>query len=1614
MKLIRILLYSKSNQLVSLGGVNTFVMFFTPFLYILNGNNDLNQRVLHWYSYFIHGLNILRNSNMRIFLFLLFIGIPFVSAQTLTVRNDINDLVTITKNGITTLKWNGTQDVSILSERSGLPALPSYIYKMDLPDGTTIRDVNVLKAKEIQINGTFNIAPLQNIWTQELKPTNSEPNPEIYNSDRRWPEQIVQFTGVKSFNGRQIAHFVITPLQYNPVSGKLYFISEIQIAYSSATPQTEPVKPRSDSYTASLDFVFGNLNKNTESSPSADIFINSESVLFEGKDTYIIIAPQKFASALQPLADWKTQKGIPTIIRTLESIKKEYHSGVDLAEKIRNFIRWSYENRGTKYVLLAGDVEFVPSRNITTGGFTFATDYYFADLDGTWNADQDDIFGEAVDDLDGYPEVYVSRIPVRNTTDISRFITKLFRYEKLEGLSEDEDFPANVLYTAANLSHVNDGKNLITKHIDPEINPDFTRKMLTESDDIGHDPAVAKAEFNKNHGIIFTECHGTAYTIRPGGRYSNLYNYNFDELTNTMPGLYYIASCYTNDIRKRSISERWLLSPNGGGVAYIGNSSYEYPFSGIYLQKEFFNLAFTRGFYHLAEAHFLSRLIYLGYLNYEGPSRIIVYSTLVLGDPEMPIWTEKPSYFTVQSQDTVMNGQSRFMVRVIDKNNAMPVANASVVLYKNGVVYLGSQTDASGNASFPRNFLASDSVHLTISKHNYKPEEQLLNFQAQPGARLELTNYSFFDTNGDSVQVCEPGESAELYFQIINSGDLAVPGNYTIETSCSGAKISMRDSIAILSASIQPGEKQWIGPFTFQISNAFSEDSTMQIQAQFKEDSFIHYSVDIPLKISLPQMNADFTKISMVYWKPEPGRQLSSVGLELTNSGLVAAYDVQYSVSSTDTTVTISGISDSVWTLKAGEQIRLENAFLMQHAQAASGIDLTVVLNDSRGHSWSQKLNFGVPEPPQDLQFKPENATGIQLSWKASGNRDIQGYHVFRKTASEQTFKKITDKPLQNAGYFVDETVEPGLVYSYFVQAVDHSGNLSYSAADTILAWPTLPYQQNFPRQLSSAGIGAMKNGVVSYDLNNDGQAETIATGNRGALNVYNTDGSLRYSVEGLSGSLTVPAVGNVYGDGGKEIVAASYTEGKADNWVFIVDGPTGTLIHAIYLQYNAPTSVVLNDLDNDGLDEIILLTHAGAAPEPPKNTRLWIWKSTGSEWTSFRTWPEEGYTFGDNYSLGNPAVADMDNSGTFSIIVSTQVKGLFCFHPADTSEAVWIKTAKQLADTTATGYLMAPLSLADLDNDGNLDILSASVKNNKLYAVDRFGAALPGWETGIDIEVTDPWGHSSPAIIGNLDSDPEMEIVYVGREHLYILEHDGSSKTGWPIEIENGSSFYESGHGVLSPFNSPVLADLNQDGTQEIIFITAYGILHAIDSQTQKDIIGFPIDTNNDSQQAQSPMVDDIDRDGDLELLLIDSEGYLKIWDVPFKYGQSTELFWNQPYANVKHTGELTAQRIEAISAIDEDPLPTGIPSDFSLDQNFPNPFNPVTVINYKLSAISKVKLVAYNMLGQKIQTLVDKTLPAGTYKVSFNGINLASGIYFYRIQAGSFVKTRKMILLR
>lgn len=107
-----------------------------------------------------------------------------------------------------------------------------------------------------------------------------------------------------------------------------------------------------------------------------------------------------------------------------------------------------------------------------------------------------------------------------------------------------------------------------------------------------------------------------------------------------------------------------------------------------------------------------------------------------------------------------------------------------------------------------------------------------------------------------------------------------------------------------------------------------------------------------------------------------------------------------------------------------------------------------------------------------------------------------------------------------------------------------------------------------------------------------------------------------------------------------------------------------------------------------------------------------------------------------------------------------------------------------------------------------------------------------------------------------------------------------------------------------------------------------------------------------------------------------------------------------------------------EDFAAANSDGIPL-VPLEFTLEQNYPNPFNPETTIRYQLKEISRVKLEIFNVLGQKVRTLVDGQVDTGSHSIVWDGrndigVSIASGVYIYRIKAGNFVKSRKMVLVR
>jgi len=306
--------------------------------------------------------------------------------------------------------------------------------------------------------------------------------------------------------------------------------------------------------------------------------------------------------------------------------------------------------------------------------------------------------------------------------------------------------------------------------------------------------------------------------------------------------------------------------------------------------------------------------------------------------------------------------------------------------------------------------------------------------------------------------------------------------------------------------------------------------------------------------------------------------------------------------------------------------------------------------------------------------------------------------------------------------------------------------------------------------------------------------------------------------------------------------------------------------------------------------------------------------------------------------------------------------------------------------------------------------------------------------------------------IAGNVTNVNFSFITAVAQVDGIVEDENGNAITGLNVEINslnNSNSFlqYNSNTNADGKFQIGLTSsdlntshawqitanvDNNYDSTQNQLMAVAYiPTINASDSIYKKMVIynansyitgtlkidgnapGFPMTVvayNKDTAQAVAVCDGST---GNFSLRVSDKIYNYQIFPINFSQ--------NYFYQNViAHAGDSGINLDLSTTPLAVKQSSSGLPKDFSLSQNYPNPFNPSTEIKYSLPTESSVRIIVYNLIGQKISELVNGTQTAGYHQVSFNANNLSSGIYFYKIIAAAknstkeFISTKKMLLLK
>ncbi len=858
----------------------------------------------------------MRSYGFKLILVLLVAFGPFLQFEYVFAGNH-QVTISFSRTDLTFEKKTGYDMIKLveahLVNHAGEPALPVKNIYVAIPNDIQVSGLELVSFNVQEISGKYRIFPAQPPVPAgiDIKPGPFiQPKAGIYNSSQPYPKDIISYVGTGWMGGQKIAILQVFPLQYIPSQGvvKLYDRIEFNLITQTVTPLPQVIHRTP-------------LAQKTYVKILKDLVINPEDISNKGdyklptgnSFEYLIITGDELVSSFQPLAEWKTQKGIPAVIRTTSWIDTSY-SGRDLPEKIRNYIKITYQDSGTVWVLLGGDTEIIPCRYAYISFETLTeyipSDLYYSDLDGNWDYDNDGTYGEPEDSLDMFPDVFVGRAPVINVQQAERFVNKGFAYSKTPSLGYQLKGLFLASFWDAN-SDAGIAKDMIIDRYIPEGFDPVIR--LYES--LGNlNAATAIDSLNRGFNLVNHCGHANYNVLSTGPDY--LYRSHFDGLTNApkFTGVLYSTGCWSTAIDYSCIAESFVNSPNGGGF-FVGNSRYGWytPYfpgygSGELFDQAFFSAVFPKQEPRLGAAVASSQLLYAADARKVNDYRWVCFELTLLGDPEMSLWTDNPGTFTVHYPDTIVVGESEFTVSVTDQDQ--PVNNAQVCILKGDEVYGSGRSGADGQVNFTISPTSAGNLSVTVTAPNFLPYQGQTEVVSN-NPHLTLCGYTIDDILGNNDGIINPGEKIGWSVELTNSGNQTAFG---VAGSLSTSSPQV-DTIEIAQASygdLAPGDTA-AGDFNFQVSPSALDRDVIYFNLNASASGGFSWNPQVALTVGAPEVVFLKAKVDDGPGGDDLADPNETVNLEITvkNLGLGNSRETYGILSTSDPYIDI--LSDSSW-----------------------------------------------------------------------------------------------------------------------------------------------------------------------------------------------------------------------------------------------------------------------------------------------------------------------------------------------------------------------------------------------------------------------------------------------------------------------------------------------------------------------------------------------------------------------------------------------------------------------------------------------------------------------------------------------------------------------------
>lgn len=1629
-------------------------------------------------------MNAMRNFSCC-FLSLIIVGL-FSSKEPLA--QEINKSFRFEKSKLKIEKVSGYDlikyDDCEFSQQVGAPLVPVKIVQFALPPGKDIASISIKNSKSENLEGEYYLFPTQ---PPQILSNNSidfiPPAPNIYSSAEFFPKQIVEIAPSGYFLGSNIGALFIYPIQFLPSEKKLKYNSELEIEIIFKEKKRLPLYFNQTEYSKLIRNQL--LKKIVQDATFSTLSLQKPtpalSLLPAEEHLYVTITSDNLVASFQPLADWKLKKGLSAKIVKTSYIYANY-TGKDNQEKIRNFIIDAYQNWGTMWVLLGGDTDIVPTRK----AFAFDCEYgdyeenyipcdlYYSDLDGDWNADGDDIYGEVDDNIDMYPDVFVGRASVENSSEAIAFVNKVLTYEK----SAPNGHELNMLYLADVLwpdpyTNSGDGKDLIDSLFVPARFDPITKLYMHFGNE--NYTSVINA-LNKGQNIINHDGHAW-YTVMVVGD-GSLQIQDMDLLNNGPKySILYSIGCWPAAFDYDCIAEHFITNPNGGGVAFIGNSRYGWgsPGNAVYgysdrFDQQFFKHLFIDNIYHIGNAVSAAKSVYVPYSAQENVYRWCEYEVNLLGDPEMPIWTGTPRPLTVQYPTKLPPGNP--LCSIIVSDGSQPVEGALVCLMQNSDVYETGTTGINGKVSFNCSIsnLAS-SLQLTVTAQNFIPFEGTISLFTD-GPYVQLSSFA---TNLFDKILVTPDTTVSMGCWFKNFGNNPAT-NVSIRLSSENRNIVMHDSTESI-GNIQPGDSVYIAnAFSFRTSFNLKNGEVVHLESKVTDSMGNSWDGTINMIGATPILKFAYYQIADTLNGDrgnfaEPGETIA-FKLAIQNTGLAPAENSSISLNTNSPYLSFPTSSFDIWNIPPGDtSIFSLDMGIDADCPAPSFQKISLWIQSDYGYQFADSFfisigEFGIRDN-MEKGFIHWTHAGTPDLWHLTSNRKHSGnFSWYCGNKATLVYENNMENSLTSRPFMVEENSELSFwcwyqcpnygVNGFNPEINDGSGwnkldfigsggalgilptgndwlkytyDLSHYIAGTLLQ---LRFRFVSDNEIVTEGvyiddvlIQNKQRGIDFYapprlpkptlngaEVNN--KIELSWDSNFAEIENYNRENYAfqGYNIYQLNSSIPVKS-------NGARVTTFDIIDGVTEIVEDVFDPETG-LPAQITQQHGSDSGIQRNfTIDKDYLENSHLVkgkpyyfavtayTYNPAAEAMPKCTESLL---EVVEIVFQKNQP--GYAYGDTIQVSQ--IAGTGNGSVIPIIMDPSLltghNYYVDFSSVSSDSLVW-----NLTDVTMNNVLLSQQT--NFSGDENYPIVHGFKAIVKEVAHLDFSDLIVTGAGFYDISsyYRYNWAATSRAIdaFGRGTTDKKQlgkdyELRFTGQYEnpaanvVYIKQGTGSIATIY------GARYYELKDHPMNP---------NPESNASFTVRIPFEIWNVDDNRQVNMLIYDRI------QQPDNRPFYAFNPNDRMYCFILNTPYHESVAD--FSGNELDNLTWNLVFWQTQfYTGDVIKVLYDnAITATDvfaftttTDTFDGGgiLPKDFELYQNYPNPFNSGTTFRFDLPKPSIVTLKIYNILGEEVKTVIIKQRMIGKCEVNWVAKDLASGLYFYRIKAGDFIKTRKLILLK